>query len=193
MSLFDNLFKTGSKAPKRLALCVVGIAAALTISGCQVKPLYGTSTGDFGATPSPVSTELAAIDLDSINSQFATEDAARVLYNELTYRFERGAGSQPKKYRLKVLTDVSSAEVGVERFADVPSAYTTTMNSTFVLSDLSTDETLMTGRSFKSASYDFSDQRFANKRAYRDAQERVAKSVAEDIAARIAGYFASKS
>ena len=192
MSLFDNLFKTSHSASRRAALCV-GIAAALALGGCQIKPLYGTSTGDFGATPSPVTTELAAIDLDSISSQFANDDAARVLYNELTYRFERGAGSPPKKYRLKVLMDVSSSEVGVERFADVPSAYTTTMNSTFVLSDLATDETLMTGRAFKSASYDFSDQRFANKRAYRDAQERVAKSVAEDIAARIAGYFASQS
>ena len=47
----------------------------------------------------------------------------------------------------------------------------------------------MTGRAFKSASYDFSDQRFANKRAYRDAQERVAKAVADDIAARVAGFF----
>jgi len=192
MSLFDNIIKKSCSAPRRAALCA-GFAVVLALGGCQVKPLYGTSTGDFGATPSPVAAEMAAIDLDSINSQFANDDAARVLFNELTYRFERGAGSQAKKYRLKVLMDVSSSEVGVERFADVPSAYTTTMNSTFVLSDLASDETLMTGRSFKSASYDFSDQRFANNRAFRDAQERVAKSVAEDIAARIAGYFASNS
>ncbi|MEM5583325.1 MULTISPECIES: hypothetical protein [unclassified Roseibium] len=191
MSLFDKLFQTGS-ALRRLAVCS-GFAAALVVSGCQVRPLYGTSTGELGATPSPVATELAAIDLDSINSQYANDDAARVLYNELTFRFERGAGSAPKKYRLKVLMDVGSSEVGVEQFSDVPSAYTTTMNSTFVLSDLTTSETLMTGRAFKSASYDFSNQRFANTRAYRDAQERVAKAVADDIAARIAGYFASQS
>ncbi|MCV0425104.1 MAG: hypothetical protein K5905_06510 [Roseibium sp.] len=171
----------------------MSFAAAVIVSGCQVRPLYGTSTGDFGSATSPVASELAAIDLDSISSKYANDDAARVLYNELTFRFERGAGSPAKKYRLKVLMDVSSSAVGIEQFADVPSAYTTTMNSTFVLSDLETDETLMTGRSFKSASYDFSDQRFANTRAYRDAQERVAKSVADDIAARISGYFASQS
>lgn len=191
MSLFDTLSRTGG-ALRRLGLCI-GFTAAIVLSGCQVRPLYGTGSGDFGATPSPVASELAAIDLDSINSQYANDDAARVLYNELTYRFERGAGGAPKKYRLKVLMDVGSSAVGVERFADVPSAYTTTMNSTFVLSDLATDETLMTGRAFKSASYDFSNQRFANKRAYRDAQERVAKAVADDIAARIAGFFASSS
>lgn len=191
MSLFDTLFETGG-ALRRTAVCI-GLATALVVGGCQVRPLYGTGSGDFGTTPSPVAAELAAIDLESINSQFANDDASRVLYNELTYRFERGAGAPAKKYRLKVLMDVSSSEVGVERFADVPSAYTTTMNSTFVLSDLATDETLMTGRAFKSASYDFSNQRFANKRAYRDAQERVAKAVADDITARIAGFFASNS
>lgn len=189
MSLFDKLIHT-SGAARHAALCA-GFAAALVLSGCQVRPLYGTSTGELGS--SAVVTELAAIDIDSINSQFANDDAARVLFNELTFRFERGAGSAPKKYRLKVLMDVGSSEVGVEQFSDVPSAYTTTMNSTFVLSDLTTSETLMTGRAFKSASYDFSNQRFANTRAYRDAQERVAKAVADDIAARIAGYFASQS
>ncbi len=191
MSLFDNIFEKKG-ALRRVALCA-GFATAVLLGGCQVRPLYGTSTGDLGSTPSPVAAELAAVDIDSIDRRFANSDAARVLYNELTYRFERGGESPAKKYRLKVLIDINNAEVGVEQFADVPSAYTTTMNSTFVLSDLETNETLMTGRAFKSASYDFSDQRFANTRAYRDAQERVSKAVADDITARIAGYFASQS
>ncbi len=191
MSLFNIIL--GNKGALRGAFLWVALAAAATLGGCQIQPLYGTSTGDFGSTPSPVAAKLAAIDLDSISTQFANDDAARVLYNELTYRFERGAGTPAKKYRLKVLIDVNSAAVGVERFKDVPSAYTTTMNSTFVLSDIDTNETLLTGRAFKSASYDFSNQRFANNRAYRDAQERVAKAVAEDITARVAGYFASNS
>ncbi|GAA0784840.1 hypothetical protein E1180_07090 [Roseibium denhamense] len=190
MLLFDlkNTHTRVFKAAVFGGLVLTGIA----LSGCQVRPLYGTTSGEFGAT-SMVADDLAAIDLDSISSQFANEDAARVLYNELTFNLERGAGSPAKRYRLKVLIDVSSSDVGVEQFADVPSAYTTTMNSTFVLSDINTNETLMTGRSFKSASYDFSDQRFANQRAYRDAQERVAKSVADDITARLAGHFASRS
>ncbi|WP_208977862.1 hypothetical protein [Labrenzia sp. 011] len=191
MSLSDNIFES-SNLLRRVALCAA-FGLAMTLSACQVRPLYGSGTGEFGTTSSPVTTEMAAIDLDSIDSKFANEDASRVLYNELTYRFERGAGSPAKRYRLKILMDVGNSEVGVEQFADVPSAYTTTMNTTFVLSDINSDETLMTGRAFKSASYDFSDQRFANQRAYRNAQERVAKAVADDIAARIAGYFASRS
>lgn len=191
MSLFNNTFL--SRSAVRTALLCVSVAGLAILGGCQVRPLYGTSTGEFGSVPSPVAAELAAIDLDSISSRYANDDAARVLFNELTFKFERGAATPPKKYRLQVLMDVSSAEVGVEEFADVPSAYTMTMNSTFVLSDLTTNETLLTGKTFKSASYDFSSQRFANRRALRDANERVAKAVADDIALRIAGYFSSKS
>ncbi|MEO1111051.1 MAG: hypothetical protein AAFY05_01920 [Pseudomonadota bacterium] len=192
MSLFSSIFR-GEFLLRRIAL-LGAVAAAITLSGCQIRPLYGTSTtGDFGAQSSTVAADLAAIDLDSISSQFAQKDATRILYNELTFRLERGAGAAPKKYRLEVLADVNTAAVAIEQFADVPSAFTITMNSTYVMSNIETGETLTTGRTFRSASYDFSDQRFANQRALRDAQERVAKAVADDIATRLAGFFASQS
>ncbi|WP_299477602.1 hypothetical protein [uncultured Roseibium sp.] len=192
MSLFSTMLK-GENNLRRLALCSAFVMAVF-LSGCQVRPLYGTSTtGDFGAQSSPVAAELAAIDIDDISARFANADSARVLYNELTFRLERGAGSEEKKYRLEILVDLNNAAVAIEQFADVPSAFTITMNSTFVMSDIETDETLTTGKTFRSASYDFSSQRFANQRALRDAQERVAKAVADDIATRLAGYFASRS
>ena len=164
------------------------------LSGCQVRPLYGTSaTGDFGSQSSPVAAELSAVDLDSISSRFANEDSARVLFNELTYRLERGAGSEPKKYRLKVLVDTNNAAVGVEQFADVPSAYTLTMNSTYVLSDIATDERLPPAG--RSAPHPTTSPVSALRTSapLGDAQERVAKAVADDIATRLAGYFASQS
>ena len=185
MSLSDG------KAPSRRAkFSRIVIGAALTaavLGGCQVRPLYGTL--DENGSYAPVAAELSAVEVDPIGSS----DAARYLLNELIFKFERGAGAPDKRYNLKILADVSSAGVAVEQFADVPSAFNITMNSTFVLSSKDSGDTLMTGRSFSTASYDFSDQRFANKRALRDAEERVAKAVADDITARVAGYFASRS
>ena len=165
---------------------------ALTAAGCQVRPLYGTLNSADGSDQS-VPDELAAIQIEPISDTYSEEDAARVLYNELTFKFERGTQRPEKLYRLKVLIDLNSSEVGVEQLADVPAAYTMTMNATYVLSDRATDKTLTTGRSFASASYDFSTQRFANLRAKRDAEERVAKTVADDIQSRIAAYFATMS
>ena len=179
---------------RRRFLRVLGAAAlpGLVAAGCQVRPLYGSldmSTGEGQSVPD----ELAAIEIEPISHQYANEDATRELYNELVYRFERGTTRPEKLYRLKVLIDINSSEVGVEQLADIPAAYTTTMNATFVLSDKATDKTLMTGRSFATASYDFSNQRFANLRARKDAEERAAKAVADDIQTRIAGHFASQS
>ena len=188
MSLFRPLLAE-NKNGKALALSCALLAGVL-VSGCQVRPLYGTAstTGEFGASAN-VTAELAAIDIESI----ATDVTGRTLYNELTFNFERGAGASEKKYSLKILKDLSTSAVAVEQFAEVPSSYTTTLNASFVLRDIATDETIMTGRSFQSASFDFSNQRYANLRASRDAEERVAKAVANDITARIAGHFASKS
>lgn len=169
-----------------LSASLIAVGAA----GCQVRPLYGTTMSASGQT---VPADLAAIDIDPISDKYADADAARVLYNELTFKFERGADRPEKRYRLRILMDLASSEVGVEQLADVPAAYSMTMNATFVLSDKETGSTMMTGRSFATASYDFSSQRYANLRAKRDAEERAAKVVADDISARIAGYFASKS
>jgi len=170
----------------------VALSTALAggLAACQVRPLYGTLNTPGGQE---VPAELAAIEIDPISDRYADEDAARVLYNELTYRFERGADRAEKRYRLKILMDLASSEVGVEQLSDVPAAYTMTMNTTFVLSELDTKKTLMTGKAFATASYDFSNQRFANLRAKRDAESRAAKAVAGDIQARIAGYFATRS
>lgn len=171
-----------------------GLASAVlatALAGCQVKPLYGTLNGTYGNVSAAA--DLAAISVDPINNDYANSDTVRVLYNELLFNLERGAERQEKRYRLKILVDLNNAEVGVERLADVPAAYTTTLSATFVLSDIVTDRTLTTGKSFATASYDFSNQRFANLRAAKDAEERAARVVADDIQARIAGYFAEQS
>ncbi|MEJ8474934.1 LPS assembly lipoprotein LptE [Roseibium algae] len=186
MSLLD--LKTRSR--KALFPLMASLVFAGLLTGCQVRPLYG-SLDTSSRTGTTVQAELAAIDIDPISDKHSDSDATRTLYNQLTFNFERGAEGPEKLYRLRVLMDLNEAEVGVERLADVPAAYTLTMNTTFVLSDLNTQKTLMTGKSFATASYDFSSQRFANIRAKRDAEERAATAIASDIQARIAGHFAS--
>ena len=60
MSLFSKLLKSENNL-RRAALCSAFVAA-VALSGCQIRPLYGTSTtGDFGVQSSPVAADLAAI------------------------------------------------------------------------------------------------------------------------------------
>ena len=178
---------------RRRALTVLVVGAALLAGACQVRPLYGTIGGVGGSTPA-VTTELAAIDIDTVETA-SSEDLDRVgqvLRNELIFGFRRGREAGEPRYRLRILIDRPLNEGGVERLADVPSAYTVTVNATYVLSEIGTGRTVTTGRAFGSASFDFSSQRFANLRAERDAEDRAAKTVAGDIQTRLAGFFASR-
>ncbi|MHC5655442.1 LPS assembly lipoprotein LptE [Stappia sp.] len=168
------------------------VVAALALGGCQVRPLYGTLSMPAGS-PALVQ-ELAAIDIDPVETA-SDEDLDRVgqvLRNELIFGFTRGREAAPTRYRLKILIDRPLNEIGVERLADVPSAYTVTVNASYVLSDAATGKTLKTGKAFGSASFDFSSQRFANLRAQRDAENRAAKMVAGDLQTRLAGFFATR-
>jgi LPS-assembly lipoprotein len=180
-----------SQPATRRAVLVLALGAALAAGACQVRPLYGT----VGATgSSPVAEEFSAIDIDTVEtaSSVDLDRVGQVLRNELIFGFRRGREGAEPRYRLKILIDRPLSEVGVERLADVPSAYTVTVNATYVLSEIGTGRTVTTGRAFGSASFDFSSQRFANLRAERDAEDRAAKLVAGDIQTRLAGFFASR-
>ncbi|MBA5778920.1 hypothetical protein H2509_17470 [Stappia sp. F7233] len=189
MSLSDQSNRNG---PTRRHALLALAGAGLLLGGCQVRPLYGT----WGATYSdaPVQGELAAIDIALIDTvdDSDLERVGQLLRNELLFGFRRGGEGDAPRYRLRVILDRKRSEVGVERLSDVPASYTLTMNASFVLSDYATDKTLLTGRSFASASYDFSSQRFANLRAERDAEDRAAKVIAGDVQTRIAGFLAEQ-
>lgn len=187
MSSSDRGYPANPSRRRAVGIALAAIAG-VTLAGCQVTPLYGTWSTGPGV--SPVASELAATDIEPIDSASGDLDrVGQLLRNELLFGFRRGGAGEPPRYRLRVILDRQQSEVGVEQLADVPASYTVTLNASFVLSDYATDRTLMTGRTFATASYDFSSQRFANLRAERDAESRAAKILAADIQTRLAGFF----
>lgn len=161
------------------------VALAILAAGCQVRPLYLDDVAGGPLSPSP---DLAAIVIEEPRTR--TE---QVLRNELLFRF-RGDGGGPteERYALRILLDVSRDPIAVELEEDLPTAVIVTVSGTFILSEIGTDDTLLTGSSGATATYDFSSQRFANVRARKDAEERAAREMAENIAVRIAAYFAAR-
>ena len=161
------------------------LGLALAVAGCQVRPLYYDAASGGPRSPQP---ELLAVAVDPPRDR--TE---QVMTNELKFLF-RGDGSSPvdPRYRLRFVVDASDDNLAVEVEEDLPAAVLITLNATFILSEIATERTLLTGASTATASYDFSSQRFANVRAEKNARERAAKSMAENIAGRIAAYFAAK-
>jgi LPS-assembly lipoprotein len=59
------------------------------------------------------------------------------------------------------------------------------------LIELATNKSVMTGNTFSRVTYDIPGQlqRFARSRAYRDAEDRAAQQIAENIQTRLAAFF----
>ncbi|WMS44291.1 hypothetical protein RDV64_07845 [Acuticoccus sp. MNP-M23] len=160
-------------------------AVALGVAGCNVRPLY--YAGGAGGALSPVP-DLKAIVIDPPGNRVGQE-----IRNELMFLFGGdGGGPDQELYRLRIIEDAATDPLAIELEEDLPAAVLLTLNSTFILSEIATGKTLLTGSSNATASYDFSSQRFSNVRAERDAGTRAAKIMAQNIGARIAAYFAAK-
>lgn len=155
------------------------------LTACQVRPLYLGAASGGALSPTP---DLRAIVVDEPEGR--TE---QVLRNELLFLLRGDGGpADEERYRLRLITSVATDPLAVELEEDLPSAVLLRLNATFVLSEVQTGRTLLTGASTASASYDFSSQRFANVRAERDTAARAATTMAQNIASRIAAYFAAR-
>ncbi len=178
----------GAPGHRKLALGLISlVVAGGLLGGCtSVQPLYGSigSTNGNG-----VLTHLRQVDIEVAKSRLS-----QIVRNELIFDLYGGEGSPDPKpgYKLSVRVNESNVAVGEEKFVDLPSAYLEQLNASFTLTELATQKTVLNGTSFANASYDASDQRFANVRAQRDAQERAGVVIADDIHTKLAAFFATR-
>jgi LPS-assembly lipoprotein len=165
-------------------LGLVALAAALALGGCSdVRPLYGTT-----ATGETTAARIATIDLKLADSRIGQR-----VRNELVFAFYGGGEPAEPRYRLNLRVNDSSIPVGIERTESTPAAYLVQLNATFTLTDVASGATILSGTSFANASYDFSQQRFANVRAQRDAENRAANQIAADIRTKVVAWLATHS
>jgi len=172
--------KIGAAFGRAVAIVAV-IAATGLVAGCNFRPLYGTMSNGKA-----VSRELRGIELAPMDTRVGQR-----LYNNLIFGFNGGGDEGIKRYDLRIILTQTDTEVSVEKFTDVPAAQLLALTASFTLTDRESGKTLMTGQSFANASYDISTQRFANIRAKRNAEDRAAMVIADDIRIRIAAHFIS--
>jgi LPS-assembly lipoprotein len=173
-----------TSAPAKATLLRVGALGLglLALAGCAdggIRPLYGRVGG--GATVE----SLRHVDVAS------TGRIGQLITNELDFAFYGGVGQAEKPVRWRLDIDQSNTQVavGLDRHANMPTAYIGQVSVTYVLTEVATGRTLTSGTSFATASYDFTTQRFADVRAQRDAENRAATVVASDIRNKIAVWF----
>lgn len=184
MSWHDSLDGVRRWVRNGAALALAGVLA-----GC-FQPLYGDRAG---VGDSAVRTALSSVDIKQIPAANGSPEAriAVELRNDLLFATTGGHSPAPPSYtlaikisstRLSVIVDINSGRPDIENYG---------IDASYTLTDIATNKTVVTGQAFARVSYDIpgSEQRFARVRALRDAENRAASVIAEQIKSRLASYF----
>lgn len=174
----------------RLARMFVALALAGLTAAC-FQPLYGEH-------PTPVGTaglagQLSAVDVAPIDAP-AGSRLSRVtvgVRNELIYDLTGGSGGVSPTHRLDVKLVASQLQVIVDINTARPDINNYGIDSSYTLTELATGKVVVKGATFARVSYNIpgQQQRFAGERGLRDAENRAAKEIAENIRARLASFF----
>ncbi len=154
---------------------LAALALSLGLAGCM-QPLYGEA-----AHPGLVQA-MRAIEVAPI-----PERIGHYLADDLISRIN-GSGETPRPlYRLTVKLSQSTTTPTIE--SQIQSAVSATVTGTaiFSLTKIDDGKLIYAGAATNSAVYDRTLQSYADLRAARDAELRVAKSLADEIELRVAG------
>lgn len=164
-------------------------AASALLAGC-FQPLYGEHTVSGGPG---ISTALSGVEVSQINAAAGSPEArvAVELRNQLLFNLTGGSAAAPPAYRLNIRMTSQELSVIVDITSGRPDVQDYGINATYNLVDIKTGKSVMTASTFARVSYDIpgQEQRFARARGQRDAQNRAAKAIADNIKARLASYF----
>jgi LPS-assembly lipoprotein len=179
MSSYDR----GRGGPRRfmpaLALALLGSVA---VAGCTVQPVYSARP----ASGSAVGQTLASIAIDPVDTRVAQD-----VRNKLIFYMTGGAGetSNPQ-YRLKLRVTSAQTALGISRTGSAP-VYSVTVTASYTLTAIGSEDIILRETARGTASYDRSNQNFANIRALKDAEERAAVAAADEIRLRLASAIAA--
>jgi LPS-assembly lipoprotein len=176
----------------RLTKLVAALALAGLTAGC-FQPLYGERAAVVGASGSGVTDKMSAVEVAPINSPNGTR-LARVgvsVRNELMYELTGGGAAAPTNYRLDIRLSSTQLQVIVDINTARPDIQNYGIDAIYTLTDVTTGKKVVNGQTFSRVSYNIpgQQQRFAGDRGLRDAEDRAAKVIAENIRSRLASYF----
>jgi LPS-assembly lipoprotein len=97
----------------------------------------------------------------------------------------------PPTHKLVLRFNTSRSTLLLDPNTQLPSSENYGLDAQYNLIELATNKSVMTGSTFSRVSYDIpgSIQRFARARAFRDAEDRAANEIAENIQTRLASFF----
>lgn len=156
------------------------------VAGC-FQPMYGQSTL-FGAG-AKLRDELRQVEILEIQGRLGQE-----IRNDLIFELTGGQGNPVgAPYKLALTITAGSQTPLVDVTSGRATSETVVLDVTYRLFDVSSDRVVLAEKALARVSLDRSQQRYAALRAVRDAQNRAAKLVAEQIRSRLASYFLTRT
>ena len=173
----------------RIAARLLAVAALAALTAGCFQPMYA-ERGD--GTPG-LREKLMGVDLPPIAKANASREA-RVgveVRNALAFKLYGTATGMPPTHRLEIRFSSSKTSLIVDPNTGLPSSENYGLDAQYNLIEVVSGKSVMTGTTFSRVSYDMpgSYQRFSRNRAVRDAEDRAANEIAENITTRLASFF----
>ncbi|MDA9547238.1 hypothetical protein GPL17_20735 [Bradyrhizobium yuanmingense] len=176
-------------ARTRIAARLLAVAALAALTAGCFQPMYAERSD---GTPG-LREKLMGVELPPINKPNASREA-RVgveIRNALAFKLYGTATGMPPTHRLDIRFTTNRSSLIVSSATGLPTSENLGIDAQYNLVEVATGRSVMTGSTFSRVSYDMpgSYQRFSRTRAVRDAEDRAANEIAENITTRLASYF----
>lgn len=176
-------------AKRRIAVRLMAVAALAGLTAGCFQPMYAErSDGTPGLREKLMGVEIPPVDKANASRE------ARIgveIRNALAFKLYGQATGMPPTHKLVLRFSTSRSSLILDPNTALPSSENYGIDAQYNLVELATNKSVMTGSTFSRVSYDIPGnmQRFARTRAFRDAEDRAAQEIAENIQTRLASYF----
>ena len=178
-----------SLASVRIAARLLAVAALAALTAGCFQPMYAEHSD---GTPA-LREKLMGIELPPIEKPNASRDARLgvEIRNALAFKLYGNATGMPPTHRLVIRFTTTRSSLMVDPATALPSSENYGIDAQYNLIEIASNKSVMTGTTFSRVSYDIPGQlqRFARTRAFRDAEDRAAQEIAENIQTRLASFF----
>ena len=180
-------------ARTRIALRLVAVVALAALTAGCFQPMYAEHTD---GTPG-LRDKLLGVEVPPVDKPNGSREA-RVgveIRNALAFKLYGNATGMPPTHRLVLRFNAGKSSLMIDQNTGLPTSENYQLDAQYELIDLVTNKSVMTGTTFAHVSYDVpgSYQRYARSRALRDAEDRAAQVVADNIQTRLAAFFSAGS
>src|SRR5476649_2352984 len=178
-----------SLARTRIVARLLAVAALAALTAGCFQPMYAEHTD---GTPA-LREKLMGVELPPVDKPNASREA-RIgveIRNALAFKLYGTATGMPPTHRLVIRFTSSRSTLLTDPLTALPTSENYGIDAQYNLIDIASNKSVMTGTTFSRVSYDIPGQlqRFARARAFRDAEDRAANEIAENIQTRLAAFF----